>query len=66
MFHFLSLSGFISQTVKLGTQANPTCRQFLIEELKDITRNFALSTCIGEGSIGKVSFNHSMFFERDV
>ncbi|XP_057437475.1 probable inactive leucine-rich repeat receptor-like protein kinase At3g03770 isoform X2 [Lotus japonicus] len=51
---FLASARFISQTVKLGTQANPTCRQFLIEELKDITRNFALSTCIGEGSIGKL------------
>lgn len=42
--------------MKLGTQATPTCRQFSIEELKEITRNFDLSTYIGEGSAGKVSF----------
>ncbi|KAJ1417940.1 Protein kinase-like domain superfamily [Sesbania bispinosa] len=50
----LASARFISQTVKLGTQATPTCRQFPIEELKEITRNFDLSTYIGEGSIGKL------------
>ncbi|RDY13334.1 putative inactive leucine-rich repeat receptor-like protein kinase, partial [Mucuna pruriens] len=46
--------GFISQTVKLGTQTTPTCRQFSIEELKEATKNFDLSTYIGQGSIGKL------------
>ena len=50
-------SGFISQTVKLGTQTVPTCRQFSIEELKEATKNFDLSAYIGQGSIGKVHFN---------
>ncbi|XP_020218557.1 probable inactive leucine-rich repeat receptor-like protein kinase At3g03770 isoform X3 [Cajanus cajan] len=49
-----SFSGFISQVAKLGTQATPTCRQFSIEELKEVTRNFDLSTYIGEGSLGKM------------
>lgn len=54
---FLLISGFISQTMKLGKQATPICRHFSIEELKEITRNFDLSTYIGEGTIGKVTFN---------
>jgi len=45
------LSGFISQAVKLGTQTTPTCRQFSIQDLKEATKNFNLSTCIGDGSI---------------
>jgi hypothetical protein len=53
------LSGFISQAVKLGTQTTPTCRQVSIQDLKEATKNFNLSTCIGDGSIGKVPFNHS-------
>ncbi|KAK7336045.1 hypothetical protein VNO77_16573 [Canavalia gladiata] len=50
----LASARFISQTVKLGTQASPTCRQISIEELKEVTRNFDLSTYIGEGSLGKL------------
>lgn len=50
----LASARYISQTMKLGTQATPTCRQFSIEELKEITRNFDLSTYIGEGSAGKL------------
>jgi hypothetical protein len=48
--------------MKLGTQATPSSRHFSIEELKEITRNFDLSTYIGEGSIGKVSQNILWFF----
>ncbi|KAK7271129.1 hypothetical protein RJT34_26773 [Clitoria ternatea] len=50
----LANARFISQTVKLGTQTTSTCRQFSIEELKEATKNFELSTYIGEGSIGKL------------
>ncbi|XP_061364630.1 probable inactive leucine-rich repeat receptor-like protein kinase At3g03770 isoform X5 [Gastrolobium bilobum] len=50
----LANARFISQTVKLGTQTTPTCRQFSIEELKGATKSFDLSTYIGEGSIGKL------------
>jgi hypothetical protein len=58
MCYFLFISGYISQTMKLGAQATPSSRPFSIEELKEITRNFDLSTYIGEGSIGKVTFNY--------
>ncbi|XP_020232608.1 probable inactive leucine-rich repeat receptor-like protein kinase At3g03770 [Cajanus cajan] len=50
----LANARFISQTVKLGTQTTLTCRQFSIEELKEATRNFDLSSYIGKGSIGKL------------
>ncbi|KAJ1391583.1 Serine-threonine/tyrosine-protein kinase, catalytic domain [Sesbania bispinosa] len=50
----LANARFISQTVKLGAQTTPICRQFSVEELKEATRNFDLSTYIGEGSIGKL------------
>ncbi|XP_027186650.1 probable inactive leucine-rich repeat receptor-like protein kinase At3g03770 isoform X3 [Cicer arietinum] len=50
----LASARFISQTMKLGKQATPICRHFSIEELKEITRNFDLSTYIGEGTIGKL------------
>lgn len=66
MSYLLCLSGFISRTMKLGTQASPSCRQFSIEELKEITRNFNLSTYIGEGSIGKVSFTHLKYSLIDI
>lgn len=59
MFLFRYLSGFISQAVKLGAQANPVCRVFSIEELKGATKDFHLSTIIGEGSIGKVPLSFS-------
>ncbi|MED6211163.1 hypothetical protein PIB30_070997 [Stylosanthes scabra] len=51
---FLASARFISQVVKIGTQATPFCRQFSTEELKEVTKNFDLSTYIGEGSIGKL------------
>ncbi|KAL2320271.1 hypothetical protein Fmac_029240 [Flemingia macrophylla] len=50
----LASARFISQVAKLGTQATTTNREFPIEELKEVTRNFDLSTFIGEGSLGKV------------
>ncbi|MED6132263.1 hypothetical protein PIB30_017530 [Stylosanthes scabra] len=50
----LANARFISQTVKLGSQATTTCRQFSIEELKEAARNFDISTYVGEGSIGKL------------
>ncbi|KAK7316120.1 hypothetical protein VNO77_34851 [Canavalia gladiata] len=50
----LANARLISQSVKLGTQSSPTCRQFSIEALKEATKNFDLSTYIGEGSIGKL------------
>ncbi|XP_027358039.1 probable inactive leucine-rich repeat receptor-like protein kinase At3g03770 isoform X2 [Abrus precatorius] len=50
----LANARFISQTVKLGTQTTPTCRQFSIDELKEATKNFDSSTFIGEGSSGKL------------
>ncbi|RZB46877.1 putative inactive leucine-rich repeat receptor-like protein kinase isoform C [Glycine soja] len=50
----LANARFISQTVKLGTQTTSTCRHFSIEELKEATKNFDLSTYIGQGSIGKL------------
>ncbi|TKY46406.1 inactive leucine-rich repeat receptor protein kinase [Spatholobus suberectus] len=51
----LANARFISQTVKLGRQTTtPTCRQFSIEELKEATKNFDLSTYIGGGSMGKL------------
>ncbi|KAK7380999.1 hypothetical protein VNO78_33521 [Psophocarpus tetragonolobus] len=52
--NILANARFISQTVKLGTQTTSTCRQFSMEELKEATKNFDLSTYIGEGSIGKL------------
>ncbi|MED6134981.1 hypothetical protein PIB30_042014 [Stylosanthes scabra] len=51
---FLASARFISRVVKIGTQATPFYRQFSTEELKEVTKNFDLSTYIGEGSIGKL------------
>ncbi|KAF7801678.1 putative inactive leucine-rich repeat receptor-like protein kinase [Senna tora] len=50
----LANARLISQALKLGTQANPFCRMFSIEELKEATKYFDMSTYIGEGSIGKM------------
>ena len=51
--------------MKLGTHTTTTRRQFSIGELKEATRNFDLSTYIGEGSIGKVPFSHSKCCLKD-
>lgn len=51
---FFFYSGFISESTKLGTQGTPVHRFFSFEELKDATKNFDMSTLIGEGSNGKV------------
>lgn len=61
MCYFLLIAGYISQKMNLGAQTTTTCRHFSIEELKEITRNFDLSAYIGEGSIGKVSFDYSKY-----
>ncbi|KAK7266916.1 hypothetical protein RIF29_19577 [Crotalaria pallida] len=50
----LANARLISQAVKLGTQTTPTCRQISIEELKEATQNFDMSTYIGAGSTGKL------------
>ncbi|XP_054801027.1 probable inactive leucine-rich repeat receptor-like protein kinase At3g03770 isoform X2 [Prosopis cineraria] len=50
----LASARFIAQAVKLGAQANPVCRVFSIEELKEATKDFDVSTYMGEGSIGKL------------
>ena len=51
---FLLFLGYISQSVKLGTQILPTYRVFSVEELKEATKNFERLSFIGEGPIGKV------------
>ncbi|PIA33690.1 hypothetical protein AQUCO_04000033v1 [Aquilegia coerulea] len=51
---FLASARFISQTTKLGGQDLLKYRLFSIDELKEATNNFDESTCIGEGSLGKV------------
>lgn len=53
--------GYISQSVKLGTQVLPTYRVFSVEELKEATKNFEQSSYIGEGSIGKVLLNDLLY-----
>ncbi|XP_057970381.1 probable inactive leucine-rich repeat receptor-like protein kinase At3g03770 [Malania oleifera] len=50
----LTSARFISQASKLGTEDLPMCRLFTLEELKEATHNFDKSTCIGEGSNGKL------------
>ncbi|XP_019442847.1 PREDICTED: probable inactive leucine-rich repeat receptor-like protein kinase At3g03770 [Lupinus angustifolius] len=50
----LASARLISQAMKLGTQSTPSCRQISIEELKEATKNFDMSTYIGGGSIGKL------------
>jgi hypothetical protein len=57
----LLLLGYISQSVKMGTQILPTYRVFSVEELKEATRNFEGSSYIGEGSIGKVLLNDLLY-----
>lgn len=52
--------------MKLGTQTTTTCRHFSIHELKEITRNFDLSTYIGEGSIGKVSLDYAKYSSMNI
>nr|DAD30618.1 TPA_asm: hypothetical protein HUJ06_009469 [Nelumbo nucifera] len=50
----LANARLVSQTAKLGTQGIPVYRVFSLEELKEATNNFDLSTLLGEGSTGKV------------
>ncbi|KAK9278531.1 hypothetical protein L1049_028099 [Liquidambar formosana] len=51
---FFTSARFISESAKLGTQAVPVCRSFSLEELREATNNFSNSTCMGEGSYGKL------------
>lgn len=44
----------ISEAAKSGTQGTPLCRIFPLEELKEATRNFDISTLLGDGSRGKI------------
>ncbi|XP_038715333.1 probable inactive leucine-rich repeat receptor-like protein kinase At3g03770 isoform X2 [Tripterygium wilfordii] len=50
----LANARIISEAAKLGTQVAPVCHLFSLEELKEATNNFDLSTFMGEGSIGKI------------
>ncbi|KAK4272174.1 hypothetical protein QN277_020762 [Acacia crassicarpa] len=50
----LASARFISHAMKIGAQANPVCRVFSIEELKEATKDFHESTYMGEGSMGKL------------
>nr|XP_048330902.1 probable inactive leucine-rich repeat receptor-like protein kinase At3g03770 isoform X1 [Ziziphus jujuba var. spinosa]XP_048330903.1 probable inactive leucine-rich repeat receptor-like protein kinase At3g03770 isoform X1 [Ziziphus jujuba var. spinosa] len=50
----LSNARFISEAAKLGTQGQPVCRSFSLEELMEATNNFDNSAFIGEGSYGKL------------
>lgn len=47
-------SGFISQASNLSKQGLTACRTFSLEELVDATKNFDISTFLGENSYGKV------------
>ena len=47
--------GYISQAAKLETHGAPACRSFSLEELKEATKDFDISMCLGEGSMGKVT-----------
>ncbi|KAE9455571.1 hypothetical protein C3L33_12556, partial [Rhododendron williamsianum] len=48
------LTGYISETMKLGALGLPPYRTFSLEELKEATSNFSSLNFIGEGSQGKV------------
>lgn len=49
-----TVTWYISQAVKLGTQIMPTYHVFSLEELKEATKSFEGSAFLGEGSIGKL------------
>ncbi|KAL6139453.1 hypothetical protein ACLB2K_057757 [Fragaria x ananassa] len=49
-----SCLGYISQAAKLETHGAPACRSFSLEELKEATKDFDFSMCLGEGSMGKI------------
>lgn len=52
MYHLLT--GYISETMKLGALGIPPYRTFVLDELKEATNNFNASNIIGEGSNGQV------------
>ena len=52
----LFVPGYISEAAKSGTQELPACRIFTLEELKEATKNFDMSSLLGEGFRGKVLY----------
>uniref|UniRef100_A0A5B6Z0G6 Protein kinase domain-containing protein n=1 Tax=Davidia involucrata TaxID=16924 RepID=A0A5B6Z0G6_DAVIN len=50
----LTSARYIAQATKLGTQGVPVHQLFSLEELKEATNNFDISTLLGEGSYGKL------------
>ncbi|KAL5543948.1 hypothetical protein UlMin_007732 [Ulmus minor] len=47
-------ASFMLQAAKLGTQLQPACRSFSLEELIEATNNFDNSAFLGAGSYGKI------------
>ncbi|XP_050379440.1 probable inactive leucine-rich repeat receptor-like protein kinase At3g03770 [Argentina anserina] len=50
----VSNARYISQAAKLESHGAPVCRVFSLEELKEATKEFDFSMCLGEGSMGKL------------
>lgn len=50
----LANARYISEATKSGIQGIPPCRIFSLEELKEATWNFDISSMMGEGSRGKI------------
>ncbi|CAO2818065.1 unnamed protein product [Amaranthus hypochondriacus] len=50
----LANARYISEAAKSGTQELPACRIFTLEELKEATKNFDMSSLLGEGFRGKM------------
>ncbi|KAK8923489.1 putative inactive leucine-rich repeat receptor-like protein kinase [Platanthera zijinensis] len=50
----LANARFVSQAMKLGTHVLPTFRAFSLQDLQEATKNFEISSYIGEGTIGKL------------
>lgn len=61
-----TLSGFISEASKLGTEGMPLCRLFSFEELTEATNNFDKSTILGEGTYGKVTAKRALYCFTDM
>lgn len=50
----LANARFVSQAMKLGTHVLPTYRAFSLQDLQEATKNFEISSYIGEGTVGKL------------
>lgn len=48
------LTGYLSETRKLGLLEVPSYRTFVLDELREATNNFDISNLIGESSSGQV------------